>query len=313
MYAQSSPLVALLALALALTSSPSSTSRLLFASAKPVPIAAMQQEQAEFRAPVLPASFFGFGASAPASPSAAAPAASLGADGLFARDSFVDLNAEYAAAIAPRPHATNCAHYGPPPPSAAELERRAIIYNPKKAMKSQAAPSSSTSSSASAIGRPVNTDFRNDATSSTVDEVTSTSEPTTEVASTTTSSAAAAATTLGYTSSGQALDGVHNAEQGTWYHTGLGACGWYSAETDYIVAVSQTLFNSFPGATANPNLNPICGKQVKASYGGNEVQVTVVDMCVGCPMWALDFSPSAFEQLASLDVGLLQGMTWEFV
>lgn len=26
-------------------------------------------------------------------------------------------------------------------------------------------------------------------------------------------------------------------------------------------------------------------------------------------MWALDFSPSAFEQLASLDVGLLQGMT----
>ncbi|KAI0060600.1 hypothetical protein BV25DRAFT_1827786 [Artomyces pyxidatus] len=40
---------------------------------------------------------------------------------------------------------------------------------------------------------------------------------------------------------------------GTWYDTGLGACGKTNANTDLVVAVSHTLYDNYPGATANPN------------------------------------------------------------
>ncbi|KAJ7464160.1 hypothetical protein FB451DRAFT_1403525 [Mycena latifolia] len=37
-----------------------------------------------------------------------------------------------------------------------------------------------------------------------------------------------------------------------------GACGWTNTSTQAVGAVSNTTFKSFPGATANPNKNPIC-------------------------------------------------------
>jgi hypothetical protein len=40
------------------------------------------------------------------------------------------------------------------------------------------------------------------------------------------------------------------------YGTGLGACGIVSTDTSMIAAASHLLFDSFPGATANPNENP---------------------------------------------------------
>ena len=47
---------------------------------------------------------------------------------------------------------------------------------------------------------------------------------------------------------------------------GLGACGITNSDTDYIVAVSQELFDSYPGYSgANPNKNPVCNKKIKAS------------------------------------------------
>lgn len=101
---------------------------------------------------------------------------------------------------------------------------------------------------------------------------------------------------------------------GTFFDTGLGACGQTTSNTDLIAAVSMELYDSFPGYSGgNPNNNPICGKKVKANYNGKSVIVTVVDRCVGCACGALDFSPAAFEQLADFDEGRIHGVTWSFV
>ncbi|CAE7070504.1 unnamed protein product [Rhizoctonia solani] len=102
--------------------------------------------------------------------------------------------------------------------------------------------------------------------------------------------------------------------QGTYYGTGLGSCGITSKDTDYIVAVSQLLYDGFEGFTGgNPNNNPICNKKIKATYQGKSVTVTVVDRCVGCALRDLDFSPSAFDQLADQSLGRLSGVSWVFV
>lgn len=42
------------------------------------------------------------------------------------------------------------------------------------------------------------------------------------------------------------------------------------------------------------------------------VTITIVDRCVGCAEWDLDFSPAAFSQLADESLGRLHGMTWHF-
>ncbi|KAH9839118.1 plant expansin [Rhodofomes roseus] len=98
---------------------------------------------------------------------------------------------------------------------------------------------------------------------------------------------------------------------GTFYQTGLGACGVNNVDSDYIVAVSEDLFDNYPGYNGiNPSNNPVCNKQITANYNGNSVTVTVTDRCVGCAVTNLDFSPSAFSQLASESLGRLHGMTW---
>lgn len=43
---------------------------------------------------------------------------------------------------------------------------------------------------------------------------------------------------------------------------------------------------------------------------GKSVEVTVTDRCTGCAETDLDFSPSAFDQLADETVGRISGMTW---
>ncbi|KAI0704953.1 RlpA-like double-psi beta-barrel-protein domain-containing protein-containing protein [Cytidiella melzeri] len=102
---------------------------------------------------------------------------------------------------------------------------------------------------------------------------------------------------------------------GTFYSTGLGACGITNVDTDFIAAASFLLFDGFNGYTgANPNNNPICGKKVLAHYQGKQVTVTITDRCAGCfGKYNLDFSPSAFSQLADQTVGRIFGMTWNFI
>lgn len=102
--------------------------------------------------------------------------------------------------------------------------------------------------------------------------------------------------------------------QGTFYATGLGACGIVNKDTDYIAAVSHQLFDSYPGWDGrNPNNNPMCGRKIRASFGGKSVVVAATDRCEGCKLTDLDFSPSAFSQLNSFDVGRFDGMEWEWV
>ncbi|KAG8945787.1 hypothetical protein FRC04_000553 [Tulasnella sp. 424] len=99
----------------------------------------------------------------------------------------------------------------------------------------------------------------------------------------------------------------------TFYSTGLNACGTYDNDSDYIAALAIGAFENYPGANGNSNENPICNKKVHACYKGNCVTVRITDACAGCVGYALDFSPSAFKQLADPDLGRLHGMTWQYV
>jgi hypothetical protein len=99
--------------------------------------------------------------------------------------------------------------------------------------------------------------------------------------------------------------------QGTFYATGLGACGITNSDSDHIAAASHLLFDAFPGYNgANPNKNPICGRKVTATYQGKSVTVAITDRCEGCAITDLDFSPSAFHELADFGLGRLSGVKW---
>jgi hypothetical protein len=101
--------------------------------------------------------------------------------------------------------------------------------------------------------------------------------------------------------------------QGTFYATGLGACGITNADTDFIAAVSFLLFDTYPDYDGvNPNTNPVCNKRVQATYQGKSVTVAITDRCTGCKITDLDFSPSAFDTLANPSLGRIDiGWTWE--
>ncbi|EIW76616.1 plant expansin, partial [Coniophora puteana RWD-64-598 SS2] len=101
---------------------------------------------------------------------------------------------------------------------------------------------------------------------------------------------------------------------GTWYAVGLGSCGVSNVATDLVVAVSEQLYDTYPGYTGtNPNNNPVCGKKIQATYQGKSVTVTVTDRCTGCTLTDLDFSQGAFDKLAAESAGRLHGVTWTWV
>ncbi|EIW81913.1 plant expansin [Coniophora puteana RWD-64-598 SS2] len=106
---------------------------------------------------------------------------------------------------------------------------------------------------------------------------------------------------------------MHGTQKGdaTYYTPGLGACGQTSTSDDLIVAVSHSLYDTYPGYKGtNPNNNPVCGRKINAHWGGKSVTVKVVDRCTGCAVTDLDFSPAAFKHLSPLSAGRLHGMTW---
>ncbi|KAG8910554.1 hypothetical protein FRC01_006266 [Tulasnella sp. 417] len=112
---------------------------------------------------------------------------------------------------------------------------------------------------------------------------------------------------------GSSGDGKTFIGDATFYKVGLNACGTVDKPTDMIAAIASQNFDSYPGATGNPNKNPICGKQVEACWEGNCVTVRLRDRCDGCQENDLDFSPSAFQKLADLELGRLKGMKWRYV
>ncbi|KAI0776547.1 RlpA-like double-psi beta-barrel-protein domain-containing protein-containing protein [Trametes elegans] len=98
----------------------------------------------------------------------------------------------------------------------------------------------------------------------------------------------------------------------TFYAPGLGSCGLYNTDADFIVALDVATMNAH--STGNPNTNPLCGKQIAITGpDGKTATATVVDTCPGCAVNSIDLSPAAFQQLASFDVGRLHGVSWTFV
>ncbi|KAI0756636.1 RlpA-like double-psi beta-barrel-protein domain-containing protein-containing protein [Daedaleopsis nitida] len=109
------------------------------------------------------------------------------------------------------------------------------------------------------------------------------------------------------------LTGTHSGD-GTFYNTGLTACGITNTDSELIAAVSHELFDNFPGYQGgNPNNNPLCKRKIRATYQGNSVDVQITDRCVGCAMFDVDFSPAAFEKLASFDLGRIHGVEWHWL
>jgi len=99
----------------------------------------------------------------------------------------------------------------------------------------------------------------------------------------------------------------------TYFYTGLGACGWWSADTDVVVALQDKVFDNYPGASSSIWPNPVCGHKIKVNYQGKSIVATVVDRCAGCGLYQVDLSPGAFGMLAPLEIGYLtQGLTWQW-
>ncbi|KAG6819450.1 hypothetical protein H0H93_011799 [Arthromyces matolae] len=136
---------------------------------------------------------------------------------------------------------------------------------------------------------------------------------TTHKVTSTTTSSKAAATTAASSNTPSFLVGTQTG-QGTFYSTGLGACGITNTDSDYIAAVSWKLFDNFPGYNGvNPNDNPLCGKKVKVNYNGKTVTVALTDRCTGCDTTDLDFSPAAFDQLSEPSVGRIYNIQWDWL
>ncbi|KAF9650508.1 expansin family protein [Thelephora ganbajun] len=101
---------------------------------------------------------------------------------------------------------------------------------------------------------------------------------------------------------------------GTFYATGLGACGITNNDGQDIAAVSHSFFDSFPGYDGvNPNNNPMCSKTAEVTYNGITIHVKLTDRCEGCAYGDLDFSPNAFKQLADFAAGRISGISWRII
>jgi len=95
----------------------------------------------------------------------------------------------------------------------------------------------------------------------------------------------------------------------TWYDVGLGACGNWNVESDFIVAMNSGRFQQNGGYSQYPPC--ICGMQIQISYGGSTQNAVVQDECPTCPgIGDLDLSKGLFSSLAGLGAGELWGGSW---
>ncbi|KAI9465048.1 expansin family protein [Lactarius psammicola] len=92
--------------------------------------------------------------------------------------------------------------------------------------------------------------------------------------------------------------------RGTWYEPGLGNCGWTNSRSDLVVAMPKSLYDRNNGSN--------CGQKVQISYKGKSVTAEMVDSCPSCGGNDLDMSPSTFQRLAPLSVGVIQ-VSWHFL
>jgi len=96
---------------------------------------------------------------------------------------------------------------------------------------------------------------------------------------------------------------ITHSGRGTWFDVGLGACGYYNVNSDPIVAISSGIYGS--GGNCNQWMTITNTKNGKVASG------KVRDECPGCGQYDIDMSPSLFQQLGSLDIGVLS-VSWHY-
>ncbi|KAJ7195462.1 RlpA-like double-psi beta-barrel-protein domain-containing protein-containing protein [Mycena pura] len=96
--------------------------------------------------------------------------------------------------------------------------------------------------------------------------------------------------------------------RGTWYHPsdGTGNCGFNDKDSSPVVAISQERYNDNNGANCNQWIQITNTANGKVAYGKTR------DSCPSCDTSSLDMSPSLFEELAPLSVGVLK-ISWHFM
>ncbi|KAI0745528.1 RlpA-like double-psi beta-barrel-protein domain-containing protein-containing protein [Earliella scabrosa] len=96
-----------------------------------------------------------------------------------------------------------------------------------------------------------------------------------------------------------------NAATATYYlpSGAFGACGTQHQNFELVAALSP------PEYAAGAN----CGRRIRVSYQGRSVDVTVVDLCPGCQSGHIDLSQGAFQQLADLGLGVLNGVEYHYL
>ena len=82
---------------------------------------------------------------------------------------------------------------------------------------------------------------------------------------------------------------------------GYGHCGSKIPNDGLYAAISTGCYSA-----------SICGKQVKVTHGGKSIVVPILDSCQSCDAGHIDISRSAFQNIASLDLGVIP-VSWEYV
>ncbi|WRT66739.1 uncharacterized protein IL334_003702 [Kwoniella shivajii] len=100
---------------------------------------------------------------------------------------------------------------------------------------------------------------------------------------------------------------VNHNGQATYFEVGLGACGWWNQNSDYIVALNSEIFERNGGSN--------CGQGITLTNtdNGKTIKVSVADECPTCDGGSLDLSPSAFAALTdgNMDQGVFP-ISWHF-
>ncbi|KAF9444116.1 hypothetical protein P691DRAFT_678192, partial [Macrolepiota fuliginosa MF-IS2] len=97
------------------------------------------------------------------------------------------------------------------------------------------------------------------------------------------------------------------------FNPGPGACGFTNTSSQLVASVSAQVFNKFPGATTNPNKNPICRRSAFITYDGKNVTAPIVDFFTNPGTYNVGLSLPGFTVFASEDDGIVEKVTWIIV
>ncbi|KAF8588583.1 hypothetical protein K439DRAFT_1613423 [Ramaria rubella] len=100
------------------------------------------------------------------------------------------------------------------------------------------------------------------------------------------------------------LPRINHSGRGTFFYPGLGNCGEWNDSNDPIIAISTEIYGDGDN----------CGQWVHITNtdNGQTTYGLVRDSCPSCAAGSLDMSPDVFQNLASLDVGVIP-ITWHYM